>query len=86
MPKPSVALCRPKPMISSRARLISPFAADWPMARPSEKLCRPMPTAMSSASLRPGLVNQPDAGASSSTAAAPGPYGRGVRFRPIQRS
>ena len=46
MPKPSVALWRPKPITSTSARLISPEAADWPMARPSEKLCRPIPTAI----------------------------------------
>src|SRR5438874_1460049 len=50
MPKPSVALWSPKPMISTNARLISPFAADWPIARPSEKLWNPMPTAMRRAS------------------------------------
>src|SRR4051812_10224164 len=31
MPKPSVALCSPKPMMSNNARLTSPAAADWPM-------------------------------------------------------
>ena len=49
MPKPSVALWSPKPMISATASEISPFAADWPIASPSEKLCRPMPMAMNSA-------------------------------------
>ena len=49
IPNPSVALWSPKPMMSSSARLISPLAADWPMARPSEKLCSPMPTAISRA-------------------------------------
>ena len=48
MPKPSVALCRPKPITSITARAISPAAADCPIARPSAKLCRPMPTAISS--------------------------------------
>src|SRR5438270_123607 len=46
MPKPSVALWSPKPMIRPSARLSSSRAADWPIARPSEKLWRPIPTAM----------------------------------------
>ena len=46
MPKPSVALWRPKPTIRTTARLISPEAPAWPMASPSEKLCRPMPVAI----------------------------------------
>ena len=37
------------PTMSRRARLISPDAADCPMARPSEKLWKPMPSAMNSA-------------------------------------
>ncbi len=52
MPKLSVALCRPKPMTSGRARASFPLAADWPMARPSAKLCRPIPMAISSESRR----------------------------------
>ena len=47
------------------------------MARPSEKLCRPMPVAMSTASLAAGDRWWPGrSGASSSTAAAPGPKRR----------
>ena len=33
---------------AASARLISPEAADWPIARPSEKLCKPMPGAINS--------------------------------------
>ena len=54
MPKPSVALCRPKPMISVTARLISLAAAAWPIASPSPKLWTPMPIAISSASCSAG--------------------------------
>ena len=50
MPKPSVALCSPKPITRSSASDTSSCAADWPIARPSEKLCRPIPVAISSAS------------------------------------
>ncbi len=50
MPKPSVALCRPKPMTRARARLSSSAAADCPIARPSEKLWSPIPVAMKTAS------------------------------------
>ena len=62
MPKPSVALCRPNPMIRTSASAISPAAADWPIARPSPKLCRPIPVAISSASRRPGVSARPGAG------------------------
>ena len=54
IPRPSVALCRPKPMISTIARLTSFLADDWPIASPSEKLCSPIPVAMNTASQRAG--------------------------------
>jgi hypothetical protein len=44
MPKPQVALCRAKPMMSTVARLISPAFAETPMARPSAKLWIPIAT------------------------------------------
>ncbi len=43
MPKPSVALWRPKPMISVTASPIWLAAAAWPIARPSPKLWTPIP-------------------------------------------
>src|SRR3954464_13537243 len=69
MPNPSVALWSPKPMMSKRARLTSPAAADWPMAKPSEKLWKPMPSAMKNASrsgsvrraIRPAVISELDA-------------------------
>ena len=97
MPKPSVALCRPKPMTSSRARAISPLAADAPIARPSAKLCRPMPTAISSESRRAGdqvAIPPRRLAWSSPTPMAPGPWCPGAAadacaresWRPTQRS
>ena len=50
IPNPSVALCRPKPMIRTTARLMAPVAPAWPIASPSEKLCSPMPVAIRSES------------------------------------
>ncbi len=41
MPKPSVVLCSPKPMISTVASPMAPAFADTPIARPSAKLCKP---------------------------------------------
>ena len=70
MPKPSVALCSPKPITSTSARLISPLAADWPIARPSEKLCSPMPVAIISDSDCAG-DSAPGLHVVSATAAAP---------------
>ena len=46
IPKPSVALCRPKPMISTVARPIAPDFAETPIASPSAKLCRPIANAI----------------------------------------
>ena len=75
MPKPSVALWRPKPITSSSASEISSCAADCPIASPSEKLCSPMPVAIRSASERAGdRPTVKGAVASNSAAdAAPGP-------------
>ena len=74
MPKPSVALCRPKPMIRVTARLIWLAAAAWPMARPSPKLCTPIPIAIRSASCFPGVrLSSHVRCSNSSAAAAPGP-------------
>src|SRR6266540_4101421 len=71
MPKPSVALCRPKPMMSSSARLIWPAAAELPMASPSAKLWSPMPSAISRASW-PAPLRQPGAAVAASASAGSG--------------
>ena len=80
MPKPSVALCKPKPMMRVTAKLISLAAAAWPIASPSPKLCTPIPTAINSASRSPGVSRstQPRC-VNSSIAAAPGPTRRVAR-------
>jgi hypothetical protein len=78
MPKPSVALCRPKPMTSIVANATSPRAADCPIARPSAKLCAPIPTAIGNANRRCGVhaaTFHLDV-ARSATAIAPGPNRR----------
>ncbi len=46
MPKPSVALCSPKPMISTVASPIAPALAETPIASPSAKLFKPIATAI----------------------------------------
>ena len=78
MPNPSVALCAPKPITRSKARLSSPAAADEPIARPSPKLCRPMPTAMSSDSSAALALaaSGPEGSTGLCATAAPGPSGR----------
>ena len=45
MPKPSVALWAPKPMISTVASPTAPVAAETPIASPSARLCSPIATA-----------------------------------------
>ena len=54
MPKPSVALCRAKPMTSTVAKAISLLAAACPIANPSAKLCSPIPMAISKESCLAG--------------------------------
>src|ERR1700712_5274463 len=75
MPKPSVALCNPKPMTSTPANAMSPVAADCPIAKPSAKLCSPIPVAISNASRRGPLQDRNPVlqTGSSPTLAAPGP-------------
>ena len=46
IPKPSVALCSAKPMISTVARPISPVLAETPIASPSAKLWIPIAAAI----------------------------------------
>jgi hypothetical protein len=87
MPRPSVALWRPKPMIRTIARLSLSAAADWPIASPSEKLCNPMPVAMKRASQRAGDMPVKWCSCSNSAVeAAPGPRKARRRRRFIQRS
>ena len=71
MPKPSVPLCKAKPMTNIRASPTLPAAAELPMASPSAKLCSPIPTAIMIAnrlaeSCHSGVLH-------SCTVAAPGP-------------
>ena len=86
MPKPSVPLWSAKPMISTSARLVSPRAADCPMARPSAKLCRPMPVAIRTASQLALDIPCIHDGSNSAAEAAPGPSRLLARSRAIQRS
>ena len=74
-------------MIRTSARLISPEAADWPIASPSEKLWSPIPVAMKIASQRAGErpVNQ-SSRSYSAVEAAPGPRNARRRRRFIQTS
>ena len=60
-------------MISNSASLISPVAADCPIASPSEKLCRPMPTAISNDNRAAGVANVMAVGRSAAAVAEPGP-------------
>ena len=57
MPKPSVALCKAKPMIRTVASPISPARAETPIARPSAKLWTPIAVAM----IRPSAERGPRA-------------------------
>ena len=86
MPKPSVALCRPKPMIRTIARLISPVAPAWPIARPSEKLCSPIPVAIRSDSQADAESDATQDCSNSAADAAPGPSIAWLRLRFIQPS
>jgi hypothetical protein len=86
MPKPSVALWSPKPMIRTTARLIAPDAPAWPMARPSEKLCRPMPVAINSERKAEAESDAAHDCSNSAAEAAPGPSIAWLRFRFIQPS
>ena len=86
MPNPSVALCRPKPMMRTSARPIAPVAPACPIASPSEKLCSPIPVAMSRASHLPGDSPATQFVSNSAAEAAPGPSIDLLRSRDIQRS
>ena len=86
MPKPSVALCSPKPMIRTSASVTWSCAADCPIASPSEKLCSPMPVAISSASQDAGESPATHEGSNSAADAAPGPSIALLRWRPNHRS
>ena len=86
MPKPSVALWSPKPMIRTIARLISPWAPAWPIARPSEKLCSPIPVAISSDRKADAESDAAHDCSNSAADAAPGPSIALLRFRFIQPS
>ena len=54
MPKPSVMLCRAKPITSTTAKATAPVAADCPIANPSDRLCSPSPVAIIIASVLGG--------------------------------
>jgi hypothetical protein len=86
MPKPSVALWSPKPMIRTIARLISPCAPACPIASPSEKLCRPIPVAISSERKAEADSDAAQDGSYSAAEAAPGPSIAWFRFRFIHES
>ena len=86
MPKPSVALWRPKPMMRTSASVTWSWAADCPIASPSEKLCSPMPVAISSASQAAGERPATHERSNSAADAAPGPSIALLRWRPNHRS
>ena len=86
IPKPSVALWRPKPKISTSASPISPAAPAWPIASPSAKLCSPIPVAIRSASHALGDMPTIQFASNSAAEAAPGPSIAFPRWRETQRS
>ena len=91
MPKPSVALCRLKPMISTVARPTAPAFADTPIARPSAKLCRPIAVAITIpvCSARRRAASAPScarASCSESSTAAASPPATGAGPARLERS